>query len=97
MGPKKPPKPGEQTRRGLKERLGDLEDYLKDYILEEGSDDPILNQYISLVRLEEKLGIPAFTGGLLDRPIFWERHIRPWILEGFQELQIISDLKKPPV
>lgn len=96
MGPKKPTKPGEQ-RRGLKERLGDLEDYLKDYILEDKSDDPILNQYISLVRLEEKTGIPVCTGGLIDRPIFWERHIRPWILEGFQELQTISDLSKPPV
>ena len=97
MGPKKPLKPGGERREGLKQRLGELEDYLKDYILEEANDDPILNQYISLIRLEEKIGVSIFTGGLLNRPIFWERHIRPWILEGFQELQTISDLAKPPV
>lgn len=95
MGPKKSTEPDES--RGLKEELEELEDYLKDYILEERSDDSLLNQYISLVRLEEKTRVPIFTSGLLDRPIFWERHIRPWILEGFRELQIISDLAKPLV
>lgn len=96
MGPKKPTEPDE-SGRGLREEFGELEDYLKDYILEEKNDDPFLNQYISLVRLEERFGTPIFTGGLLDRPIFWERHIRPWIIEGFRELQLISDLAKPPV
>ena len=96
MGPKKPAEPGE-PRTGLTERLERLEDYLKDYVLEEKSDDMLLNHYITLVQLEDKLGLPAFSGGILDRPAFWERYIRPWIQEGFQELATISDLSKPPV
>lgn len=44
-----------------------------------------------------KLRIPIFTTGLLDRPLLWERRIRPWILEGFQEAERISDAGKPPV
>lgn len=96
MGPKKPTQPGE-PEEGLTEKFRELEDYLKDYILEEKTDDMFLNHYVMLVRLEEKLGVPAFSGGLLDRPAFWERYIRPWIKEGFQELALISDLSKPPV
>jgi hypothetical protein len=55
----------------------------------------LLNHYIALVKLEDKLGLPAFQGGLLERPAFWERQLRPWIKEGFQELQKISDLAHP--
>jgi len=96
VGPKKPTEPGE-AGEGLSKRFGKLEDYIKDYILESKTEDPFLNHYIVLVQLEDKLGIPAFSGGLLDRPAFWERYIRPWIKEGFQELTTISDLSKPPV
>jgi hypothetical protein len=95
VGPKKPTEPGEAE--GLSERLEKLEDYLKDYILESKVDDQFLNHYIVLIQLEEKLDTPVFSGGLLDRPAFWERYIRPWIKEGFQELATISDLSKPPV
>ena len=95
MGPKKPTEP-EEPEGGLT-KLQELEDYLKDYILEEKSNDMLLNHYITLVRRENELDIPAFSGGLLERPAFWERYIRPWIQEGFQELAMISDLSKPPV
>jgi hypothetical protein len=93
MGPKKPPKPGEEGRLSL----DDLEDYVKDYILENKTDDLVLNQYIHIVRSEERSGETYFFGGLKDRPALWERLIRPWIQEGFQELRKINSLSKPPV
>ena len=52
---------------------------------------------MALVHQEQTYGTPLFSGGLLERPALWERYIRPWILEGFQERAMISDLSKPPV
>jgi hypothetical protein len=77
--------------------LDQLEDYIKDYIIQDSSDDPILNHYILLARTEEKTGISCFSGGLLDRPALWERFVRPWILEGIQEKRKLIELSKPPV
>lgn len=92
MGPKKPTKPGEEGTV-----LDVLENYIKDYILESSTDDMVLNQYIHIVRLEERTETSYFSGGLKDRPALWESYIRPWIQEGFQELRKINSLSKPPV
>jgi hypothetical protein len=47
--------------------------------------------------LQDLTGASIFSKGLIDRPALWERKIRPWITEGFQELKTINDLSKPPV
>ena len=87
VGPKKTAEPdgGE-----LIDALNEIEIYIKDYIVMGDSVDPILDHYIILARTQEKLGTPVFSCGLLDRPAMWERSIRPWILEGFQELELIK-------
>ena len=74
-----------------------LEEYIKDYVVQDLSDDPILNHLILLARTEEKTGTSCFSVGLLDRPALWERFVRPWILEGIQEKRKLIELSKPPV
>lgn len=89
MGPKKAPEPDGRERG---DDLVDLEDYIKDYIVSGLDDDPILNQYLALVLAEQETGVPLYDLPLLDRPAFFERKIRPWILEGYQERAKISEL-----
>lgn len=91
MGPKKPDQPGEG---GLGDELVEIEDYVKDYIVTKEADDPILSQYIALVRKERRTGIPIFTCGILDRPAFFENFLRPWILEGLQELDAMEEARQ---
>jgi hypothetical protein len=94
VGPKKPLEP---DKEGLAGQLARLEEYIKDYIIQGSSDDPILEQYIALVTTAEVSGAPIFSIGVLERPALWERFVRPWITEGFQELSKLKQLAKPPV
>jgi len=73
-----------------------LEDYVKDYILEARDDDPILDKLVSLVLTSQITGVDIFptTLGLLDRPALFETKIRPWILEGIEEYQRILNVSK---
>lgn len=47
----------------------------------------ILNEYIALVLSSSSTGADIFPAsmGLLQRPSFFERYLRPWILEGMEE------------
>jgi hypothetical protein len=57
-------------------------------------DDPILNQLLNLITAEQNTGVPLYTLPLLERPTFFERMIRPWILEGFQEREKMAEFTR---
>lgn len=88
----KPSEPGERNPGVLEE----LENYVKDYILEDGDDDPVLTQYIYLVLLSRNTGVDIFpsTVGLLDRPAFFTQCLQRWIDEGVNEAQKIHEVAK---
>ncbi|MCX7596714.1 MAG: hypothetical protein N2235_23800 [Fischerella sp.] len=73
-------------KRGLEEdeEVEALENYIKDYILGEQSDNSLLNIYISYI-IEERKGRYLFPNPL-DEPVFYRR-IKRWVEEGLEERQ----------
>jgi hypothetical protein len=67
------------------EFLIELEDHIKDYILEEKTDDVYLNQYMQLVFNAEASGQPILSGPSIDMPDLFINYVVRYIKEGFQE------------
>lgn len=93
MGPKRSK---DDDDGGLAEFLIELEGYIKDYILEDGSKDPYLNHYIILCLEADTTGQSIFSGGILDRPHLFERYVHRYITEGYQEQAKINSPPVPP-
>ena len=66
------------------EIIGGLEDVVKDAILTDNFDDPVLTRLIeiTLASITEKR--PLFPS-ILDEPEFYRSHFRRWVEEGMQE------------
>ncbi len=66
------------------ELLGELEDIVKDAILTDNYEDPVLTRLIeiTLASITEKR--PLFPT-VLEEPEFFRRYFRRWVEEGMQE------------
>ena len=90
MGAELPPESG-PSRESL---LAELEDYVRDSIIT-GSGDYVLSVLIDLVISSEREQRPLFP--LLEEPLFFRKHIRPWIIAGYAEYSKIEEAKKETV
>ena len=87
-----PPK-SEEDLDALKETLAEMEDSVKDAILMDETDDTVLNSLIKLTLKSISSGRELFPN-LFDAPIFYERHFKPWVIEGMSEVEKVNAQKK---
>jgi hypothetical protein len=57
-------------------------------------DCPPLDELIALVLTSKNTGVDIFSStlGLLDRPALFEKYIRRWIIEGYEEVERLRTL-----
>lgn len=91
MGSKSAPPGGDAG--GLAQDLGELEEHVKDYILEQSDDDIVLNSLMVLVMRAARHKADLFSVGMLERPALLQR-LSEWIIEGFEEL---GATRQPPL
>ena len=68
-------------------QLAELEDIVKDAVIQERSDDLVLLKLIELELVSINEGRPLFTGSPLNDPVFYRRYFRKWVREGLEEAQ----------
>lgn len=73
------------------EVLEGLEDYVKDAIISEASDDLVLMQLVELV-LEETESRKAFPN-LMDEPVLF-RKFATWVREGLREAERAREIEQ---
>jgi hypothetical protein len=73
------------------ELLIEIEDQVKDAILEESCEDPVLGLTLSLIINSIQTERPLYQSPL-EEPAFYQTYLRRWVEEGLEELRTIKRL-----
>lgn len=65
---------------------------MKDYVLEQRDDDPVLNFLIRLVTVRRSTQTLYVAGGLLQQPYFLMAYVEPWVKEALDEARKVNRL-----
>ena len=69
-----------------------MEDKVKDAILDNTSDDIVLDHLVALTLNEVLRGKPLFVSPL-DEPYFFQKHFRRWVEEGLEEYRKANEIE----
>jgi hypothetical protein len=75
------------------ELLSEIEDEVKDAIISQSGDDPVLSEILLLIINSIHTGRYLYQSPL-EEPAFYQKYLRRWVEEGLEELSKIDKVTR---
>lgn len=76
---------------GVDDLLFELEEEVKDAVLFEKADDPVLNHLIEITIASIASGRPVLPGAIIDEPYFYRTLFYHWVQEALEEYKKLKE------